>query len=227
MSLHVKTATPAPEKTRDYWRRAGFEPDSTGLLSDGQVRIEIDEARTARPGIVLRRTDLETVRQALAEFGPQHDLPSGDGFLIAAPSGTWVTVQTGPSLPAPTPGESAAPLGSYAGISLETARFEESIRFWQALGFERTAGAEEQGWMSLTSEAAGTVSVMKPFACPHLFFNPGLTYFNSGRNPEILAELRRRGVEFAEEVTAFNERGEVDNVVLRDPGGLGVFVFND
>lgn len=71
------------------------------------------------------------------------------------------------------------------------------------------------------------VSLMRPLNCPHLFFNPSLTYFNGGRNPEVIAAIRKAGVPISEEITHFNSRGEVDNVILRDPGGYGFFVFND
>ena len=71
------------------------------------------------------------------------------------------------------------------------------------------------------------VSFMVPNVCPHLFFNPSFTYFNSGKNPEIIAKLREAKVPIKEEITLFNPNGEVDNVILQDPGGFGFFVFND
>jgi len=44
---------------------------------------------------------------------------------------------------------------------------------------------------------------------------------------QIISKLRKLKVPIAEEVVVFNPKGEVDNLVLRDPGGLGIFVFND
>ena len=69
--------------------------------------------------------------------------------------------------------------------------------------------------------------IFAPNACPHLFFNPSLTYFNSGKNLEVVEKLRKADVPILEEITAFNPEGKVDNVILRDPGGFGFFVFND
>ena len=68
---------------------------------------------------------------------------------------------------------------------------------------------------------------MGPCCCPHLFFNPSLTYFNGGQNLPVIKAIREAGIPIAEEITHFNEEGVVDNVVLRDPGGLGMFIFND
>ncbi|MFK8104239.1 MAG: hypothetical protein AB8G15_17055 [Saprospiraceae bacterium] len=68
---------------------------------------------------------------------------------------------------------------------------------------------------------------MKAFACPHLFFNPSLSYFNGKENLAIITELRARKIPLTEEITFFNPEGIVDNVIVRDPGGLGFFVFSD
>ena len=226
MKLHVKTPTPNLARSLDYWSRAGFAPTGAadGVVSDGQIVIHIDADKFARPGVVLTRESWADGLAALEPFGPLHDVPSG-GRLVAAPSGTWVYLAEGPGFEATADGAEAA-LGNYAGLSIETTDIAASRRFWEALGLEKTQGDEAQGWISLEGHGGG-ISLMKPFACQHLFFSPGLTYFNGGKNPEILPKLRERGVEFAEEVTVFNPNGEVDNAILRDPGGLGVFVFND
>lgn len=226
MGMHVKTPTPDLARSLDHWRRAGFAPTGAGegVISDGQVVIHVDTHRSMRPGVVLTRDGWGETLGALEPFGPVHEAPGG-GHMVAAPSGTWVYLVEGPALdPA---AEGAEPLlGKFVGLSIESPRVADSRRFWEALGFSWTHGDEAQGWLSLEGPDGG-LSLMRPFVCPHLYFNPGLTYFNGGRNPEILPELRRRGLEFAEEITVFNDRGEVDNVVLRDPGGLGAFVFND
>jgi hypothetical protein len=68
---------------------------------------------------------------------------------------------------------------------------------------------------------------MAPNACPHLFFNPSLTYFNGKNNLQIIENIRKSGVDITEEITVFNKEGIVDNVILRDNGGLGFFIFSD
>jgi hypothetical protein len=62
---------------------------------------------------------------------------------------------------------------------------------------------------------------------PHLFFNPSLTYFNGKNNLAVIESLRESGIPLAQEITHFNDKGIVDNVILQDAGGLGIFVFSD
>jgi hypothetical protein len=63
---------------------------------------------------------------------------------------------------------------------------------------------------------------MKPFSCPYLFYNPSLTFFNGKENnPKVIQKVR----DLTEEITAFNTEGIVNNVIIRDPGGFGLFVF--
>lgn len=71
------------------------------------------------------------------------------------------------------------------------------------------------------------ISLMKPFSCPHLFFNPSMTYFNGKDNLAVIRKIREAGIPITQEITAFNTEGIADNVILRDPGGYGFFVFND
>ena len=103
----------------------------------------------------------------------------------------------------------------------------KSAKFWSIFGYEITTGKEEQGWIVMTKEGFLPISIMKPFACPHLFFNPSLTYFNGGNNLPVIKKIRNLGIPITEEITEFNKEGIVDNVIVRDPGGLGFFVFND
>jgi len=71
------------------------------------------------------------------------------------------------------------------------------------------------------------VSFMQPNSCPHLFFNPSMTYFNGKNNLPIIAKIREAGIPITEEITHFNQEGIVDNIIIRDPGGYGFFIFSD
>ena len=69
---------------------------------------------------------------------------------------------------------------------------------------------------------------MNPLMCPHLFFNPSLTYFNGKENnPKVIKRLRELKITITEEITHFNDKGIADNVIICDPGGYGFFIFND
>ncbi|MEM6674888.1 MAG: hypothetical protein AAF726_18715 [Planctomycetota bacterium] len=228
MTTHLTTATPSLTDSEMYFKMLGFTKVSASpvLFSDGKALVEIDPDRFARPGIKIHRASWSDLLGDLEPFGPIHE--RGSTRVVAAPSGTWVYLVEGDA-PAPDSAASAEPsvLGSYAGISMETTRMADSLRFWELFGFTVLAGGADQGWLSMADADGFSISLMAPFACPHMFRNPSLTYFNSGSNPEIIAEIRRREIPILEEVTVFNKSGEVDNVILEEPGGCGFFVFND
>lgn len=220
----IRTPTPDLAASIDYYERLGFsriERDGPAAwFTDGAVVVQVDPDRFARTGLLLFVDDPATLAAAAPTRAVEHE----GGFLISDPNGVHVWLLAGD---APQPvGEPAIP-GRFAGLSVEAVDLQATMAFWRALGFEVAAGGPEQGWTQLAREGACGVSVMGMRACPHLFPNPGLTYFNSGRNPEVIAALRDAGIPLAEEITVFNDRGEVDNVILTDPGGTGFFVFND
>ena len=79
----------------------------------------------------------------------------------------------------------------------------------------------------MRSGMGDSISLLQAQQCPHLFFNPSLTYFNGSRNPKIIESIKKHNIEITEEVTEFSSKGEVDNIILKDSGGLGFFIFND
>ena len=88
-------------------------------------------------------------------------------------------------------------------------------------------GSAEKGWISMTNDNDFSVSLMSPNACPHSFYNPSLTYFNNKNNLSVIQKIRDLGIPIEEEITAFNPDGVADNIILRDAGGYGFFIFND
>ncbi len=202
------------------------------LVSDGQYVLFINADRFARAGVRLYKDSWQNELEELSKLTTIH---SKDGtHVFADPSGTWVYLIEGQTswetsleedlLKNATKGLT----GNFAGLSLECIDIQRSISIWNVLGFEKTMGGVEQGWIALQNEAKEGLSIMTANACPHLFFNPSFSFFNGKENNPILIEkMRANQVAFAEEVTHFNKEGIVDNVILRDPGGFGMFVFND
>lgn len=43
----------------------------------------------------------------------------------------------------------------------------------------------------------------------------------------MIEAVRKAGIPITEEITHFNSEGIVDNIIIRDPGGYGFYVFND
>ncbi len=223
-STTIQTPTPDLAASIDFYERLGFTrvpstPDRPHF-TDGAVTIAIDPSRTARTAIVLHGADLDP--SALADV--TGTIIEHEGRHLAAdPSGVllWLDPE-----PAPAHHADSSILGPFAGLSIEAVDPVRTVAFWTAAGWH-TDGDPSSGYVSLSRPGCTVLSVMGMHTCPHLFPNPGLTYFNSGRNPEVIAQLRARNIPIAEEITHFSETGEVDNVILRDPGGTGFFVFND
>lgn len=154
-----------------------------------------------------------------------------DYFLVSEPSNTWIyLLKQARNLPDIFAEVDSSHLGHFAGLSLETTNIALSLKIYQALGYVVMMGDEKSGFVQLSvpDENAPGIALMKANSCPHLFFNPSLTYFNGKkRNPKIIQHLGELKVPLVEEITHFNQEGLVDNVLIRDPGGLGIFVFND
>ena len=104
---------------------------------------------------------------------------------------------------------------------------EKSQAVWEAIGFSLTMGTPGDAYIVLENSDGFPVSLMQPLNCPHLFFNPSMTFFNGANNPKIIDKIREAGLPITEEITHFNKQGIVDNIIIRDPGGYGFFLFND
>ena len=106
-------------------------------------------------------------------------------------------------------------LGNFAGMSLETISIKVSQEIFEILGFKNGAGNTDQGWLTMKNEDDFTISFMAPNSCPHLFFNPSLTYFNGKKgNPIVIQNIRDLDIPITEEITYFNRDQIVDNISL-------------
>ncbi|MDB4118217.1 hypothetical protein N9575_01590, partial [Flavobacteriaceae bacterium] len=75
--------------------------------------------------------------------------------------------------------------------------------------------------------AGQQLSIQKTNLCPHSFFNPSLTFFNGQKNKGIIDHIKQVELPIEEEVIFSAEEKIAQNIILKDPGGLGFFIFND
>jgi len=225
MNLIIQTASRHPEDIEAFYHKLGFEKKEV----DGIVRfyssgliIEINSNKFARTGLVL---DVSKAKMAEV-INKYFSVEVEDGCIVDSPSGTRVTLVNGDAMPQENP-SSKSILGNYCGISIETVNLASSMSFWADLGFKPTMGGADKGWVSMENQNKAVISLMAINNCPHTFTNPSMTFFNGKENPGIIAKIRSLDIIIAEEITEFNDKGEVDNVVIRDPSGLGMFIFND
>jgi len=220
--------SPAPDLERStlFYQKLGFQEitfEDQVYFSDEQLIIHLNTDPFARPGLQLFNKDWSSVIAALSKLGPVKEHKGK--HLAVDPNGVFVYLST--ETPTFKQAKHSSILGNFAGLSLETHHLERSIRFWNILGFELTHGGLEQGWLSLSDAEGFVVSIMQTGTCPHLFLNPSLTFFNGKENPQIIQKIRATELPIFQEVTHFNPEGLVDNIILQDPAGYGIFVFND
>lgn len=229
MQTIIHTPTNKLSDSLDFYKKLNFKiiehPEMT-FVTDGKVVIEINPVRYARAGVKLFNLSWKTEVKILEEITTV--IKTEEGYLLSDPSGTWIyLIETAEELDFDLSKEQHSVLGNFAGISLETVSVQQSLDIWQILGFSKVMGDVTQGWIGLENENKMPLSIMKPNSCPHLFFNPSLTYFNGKENPKIIEKIRNLNITITEEITAFNKEGIVDNIIIRDPGGYGFFIFND
>lgn len=225
----VTTPTNKLENSIDFYEKLGFKKVDAGeqlLYTDGKAIVEINPERHARAGIKLYKSSWASEVDALSGLAVANKIK--DGYLLSDASGVWIyLIESEPAFKAEIAEASFSSLGNFSGLSLETTDMKRSADIYKALGFTVVFGDDSQPYMSVALDEF-TVTLMKPNICPHLFFNPSMTYFNGKEgNPKVIAKVRELGIPIAEEITHFSKDGSVDNIIIRDPGGYGFFLFND
>ena len=122
-------------------------------------------------------------------------------------------------------GEKSSILGNYSGISLETNSLRDSFLFWQELGFEGNY-SPSPGWIELSNKGQ-QLSIQKAKLCPHVFHNPSVSFFNGQKNKKIIHKIKQVELPIEEEVRFSSQEEVAQNIILKDPGGIGFFIFND
>lgn len=226
----IHTPTNQLEKSLDFYQKLNykvFSESNPTLLTDGKFVIEINPDRFARAGLKMFQSNWESEVLALKKLTEVTSIENG--YMLGTPTGTRIYLMNEESNIDFTPSEMPLGMtGNFAGLSLETTDMGQSAAIWEVLGYEKTMGSIEKGWIAFSNKSGIDVSLMKPNSCPHLFFNPSLTFFNGKiNNPKIIQNIRNAGIPITEEITVFNKEGIVDNVIIRDPGGYGFFIYND
>lgn len=229
MKSIIQTPTPSIGASKEYYTSIGFSRISNEnplLYSDGKSIIEINPDRYARSGVKLYNSSWKDTVKNIQEITYVEKIDTG--YLLSDPSGTWIyLIESEENIDYNIKSIKPSVLGNNAGLSLESTDINLSVKLWKLVSFTNQEGSVDQGWITLTNNDGLTISLMKPNICPHLFFNPSLTFFNGENNLKIIEKIRVLKIPITEEITHFNSEGAVDNIIIRDPGGLGFFLFND
>ncbi|WP_341225207.1 hypothetical protein [uncultured Arcticibacterium sp.] len=228
MKTLLQTPTGNKLLSHEFYSKLDFKtiPDkSLDLLSDGKIIIEINPDNFARAGLKIFKPSWSKEVKLLRNEFKVHEIENG--YMLGSPSGMWIYLIEKRSEQPEMGHISPSLLGKNAGISLESPDLLRSEELFRIIGFKKTYEGENNSWISLSNDNDFKISIMKPFSCPHLFFNPSVTFFNGKQNTEIINKIRRLHIPITEEITVFNDSGKVDNIIIKDPGGLGFFIFND
>lgn len=227
MYVTINTPTNKKENSISFYQKLGFKQadDNELMFTDGKVVIEINTQKSSRAGINLYKADWKA-EVAVIEM-TKHVVKTKTGFALTDPSGVWIYLIEGEYKGLQPEGKSLSELGNSQGLTLETADMEASAKLYQQLGFSLVAGDPKKGYAVLATENGFGISLLGSGMCPHLFFNPSLTYFNGKKNLAIIEKIRQLDIDITQEITEFNKQGIVDNVIIRDPGGYGFFIFSD
>jgi len=229
MSIVIHTQTGNLIDSINFYTKLGFQKvdhESQTLVTDGKVLIEINDHKFARAGVKMYKDNWASEVAELEKISKVHK--TENGYLLNDPSNVWIYLVEGQHKSTFAEAEKCfSTLGTYSGMSLETMDIDTSIKLWSILGLKHALGEVEKGWVVYKHDEGLEMSFMIPNTCPHLCYCPSMTYFNGGNNIPVIAKIREAGIPITQEITHFNKEGIVDNVIIRDPGGFGFFIFND
>ncbi len=227
LAVTIKTPVNKPGNSIDFYNRLGFHQLYGSLLTytDGKVIIEIDTNKSARAGMNFYKPSWKTDVEKVKKWATVKK--TKNGYRLSDPSGVMIyLIDSGVVFP-PALDSSYSLLGNYQGVTLESGNMAASYELYTALGLHKTKGDAEKGFVELSDGRGFTIVLMSAGSCPHLFFNPSLTYFNGSRNMAVIAGIKAKGIPVVQDITWFSKEGKADNIILRDPGGYGFFIFSD
>ncbi|MCB9222581.1 MAG: hypothetical protein R2780_13165 [Crocinitomicaceae bacterium] len=225
----IHTPTPSLKNSLSFYKKLEYKVISEAnptLITDGKNLLEINADRKARAGLKMYRKSWTEEVEKLKPLTTVYEVENG--YLLNDLNGCWIyLINDEFKLDYPLADSATAVTGNFMGLSLESANMARSLEIWTILGFSTIMGSAESGFIIIQNAEGFSLSMMKPLLCPHLFFNPSMTFFNGKNNLNIIKKIRKLGIPITEEITVFNKEGIVDNIIIRDPGGYGFFIFSD
>ncbi len=225
----ISPASSSIDESAEFYKKLRFQELATdsklSLLAEQNMRIELNTNQFLRLGLKLYSEDWEPTLKALEDVVPILELD--DDFAFREPNGLWIYLGTNPQENAFETSANESILGNFMGISLEVIDFESTYKIFKVIGYEVVMGKMDSGFVVLGHEHLPGISFMKPLTCPHKFINPSLTFFNGKKNKDLIKKVIETGIEPFEIPDAFGQPKEIENIILRDQGGWGIFMFND
>ena len=175
-----------------FYEKLGFKIQTLGtriIALDAQSCIEINPERTARVCIQQHQSNWNKTLLNLKSHTPI--IKTKKGYLITDHNGIWIKLIVETWDEKITSLNYKSLLGNYAGVCIETLEVSKSYEFWNLLSFSSKSKDFSKGWIEMKSEVGDSISLIKAQQCPHLFFNPSMTYFNGSHNLEIIESIKK------------------------------------
>lgn len=230
--FHISTSDVG--RSISFYKLFGFKelayskkPFKWVALSDGSLNILLAEDEFS--GLCYYSDDMQDKAAEIESRGIEYvnqNLQLGDTWhkVVKDPNGFLV------SLISAVPGyfdeiikNNFEPRGRFYEIGILSERINESVKFWEKLGFDKTdamVNSEKEG-VSLKDGTTG-IGLYPPESIDHYFQGPALTYHDKGMHT-IIQDLKDAGLEFQEEIK--DESGKVTDAVALSPEGQTFFLF--
>lgn len=192
-------------------------------MSDGSITALLDDTGQFRVGLLHQTPqwhDLcQQARDKDLDFEErEHNLiltdPNGVSINLISPDFAF------PELELP---EGNGLCGRFHELSIETRNIEQTLAFWQLLGFSVIfTSANRDRWFTLARQNFN-IGIYEEGVCPHPFHSPALTYFEKNMQQRIV-RLEKRGLQFSEKLQDDTE--EVRDALWETDKGQHVFLFS-
>lgn len=229
MKIIALLSSPNFESSQKFYKSFNFttllEDDHGQYISDGKYIYCIDKNRKGRNGLICFVDDVE---QYTSVYNAVYQ-SDYDGAFIQDPNGIKILLKSLDEYPVfESSNDTKSDFGNPFGLGIETIDMEETVDFWKELGFDLPKGdPASDGYLSMKNDEFD-LTIFRFGMCPHSFSNPSYSFFNGKEgNPIAIRKIKETSIPFSEEITEFSETNTVDNVIMKDPGGTGFFLFND
>jgi len=238
---YVLIYAPDLDADRAFFAQLGYTPVGNGpwapgalqpgarclLLSDGQVRLLLHTDADLGAGLLFALAQEGLAGAAAPDTGPAYIAQLHKPLQLlplrhpAAGITLWFCADPAFDLPrAMPPLPNPTPVGTMGELALPVNNLQDALAFWDQLNFVGTSYSEPEPWAIVRNE-----SLVLGLHQTTQFTKPQLTYF-SAQMPDIIDNLKRRGLRFAFELPAPDGSGQTAFGGLISPsGGQGVFLF--
>jgi hypothetical protein len=216
-------------KVRPFYEKLGFTPIEQGgepvpyvLYTDGVIHLRVDECQFPSPRLDYYTSDAPRQVQRLLDLDWQINTEKACARKVNVtnfldPNSQQLAIIQRDHGPVPLPRQSHNLMGTFGEVSVHTNNRDESIAWYEKLGFK--AAKSEKPWpLALLTDGNTIVGLHQT----NTFTRTTITYYSKD-SVQRIAKLKSMGFTFTNEQN--NAAGQVANAQLTAPDGQTFFVF--